>query len=99
MGLRDWLTGGLSWIISTHRQVALRKLAQSGDDTRRLRMDDGGGLYFEGDLMDVVRTQPRLVQAFRFLRDLGLTARAKDGKLPEPNGEGRTFLRKVVDAG
>lgn len=97
MALTDWLADSLCWIMSTHRQVALRKLAQSGDDTRRLRMGDEG-LYFEGDLIDVVRTQPRLTQAFRFLRDLGLTARAKDQRMPMPNSEGRAFLRSVVDA-
>jgi hypothetical protein len=98
MALIDWLADCLCWIMSTHRQVALRKLAQSGDDTRRLRIGDEG-LYFEGDLIEVVRTQPRLVQAFRFLRDLGLTARAKDGTMPLPSDQGRAFLRNVVDVG
>jgi hypothetical protein len=97
MSLAEWLSDTLCWTMSTHRQVALRKLAQSGDDTRRLRMGDDG-LYFEGDLIDVVRTQPRLVQAFRFLRDLGLVARAKDNRMPLPTSEGRSFLRNVIDA-
>ena len=83
--------------MSTHRQVAFRKLAQSGDDTRRLRMGDNG-LYFDGDVIDVARTQPRLNQAFRFLHDLGLIARAREGRLPIPTAEGQSFLQKVVDA-
>lgn len=98
MSLSEWLSDTLCWVMSTHRQVALRKLAQSGDDTRRLRMGDDG-LYFEGDLIEVVRTQPRLAQAFRFLRDLGLIARAQEEKrMPLPTNEGRSFLRNVIDA-
>jgi hypothetical protein len=97
MSLAEWMSDTLCWIMCTHRQVALRKLAQSGDDTRRLRMGDDG-LYFDGDVIDVARTQPRLNQAFRFLHDLGLIARAREGQLPLPTAEGQLFLRKVVDA-
>jgi hypothetical protein len=96
MALGRWLAECLSWVMSTHRQVALRKLAQSGDDTRRLRMGDEG-LYFEGDLIEVVRTQPRLAQAFRILRDLGLTDRAMGGRMPMLTTEGQAFLRSVID--
>jgi hypothetical protein len=97
MSLEEWLADLLSWIMSTHRQVAFRKLAASGDDTRRLKMGDNG-LYFDGDVIDVARTQPRLSQAFRFLHDLGLIARAKEERLPLPTTDGRLFLRRVVDA-
>ena len=97
MSLPEWMSDTLCWIMSTHRQVALRKLAQSGDDTRRLRMGDDG-LYFDGDVIDVARTQPRLNQAFRFLHDLGLIERAREGRLPRSTAEGQLFLRKVVNA-
>jgi hypothetical protein len=97
ISLGNWMSSTLCWVMSTHRQVAFRKLAQSGDDTRRLRMGDNG-IYFDGDVIDVARTQPRLTQAFRFLHDLGLIARVKEGRLPQPTSDGRAFLRSVVDA-
>lgn len=97
MSLTNWMSSTLCWIMSTHRQVAFRKLAQSGDDTRRLRMGDSG-IYFDGDVIDVARTQPRLTQAFRFLHDLGLIARAREGRLPRSTSDGRAYLRSVVDA-
>jgi hypothetical protein len=87
-----WLADTLSWILGTHRQVALRKLSQSGDDTRRLRMGDDR-LYVDGDQVDVARTVPRLRQAFRFLRDLGLTDPPKPGHFPVPTSEALNLFR------
>ena len=89
----DWIADTLSWILGTHRQVALRKLSQSGDDTRRLRMGDVG-LYVDGDVIEVARTVPRLKQALRFLHDLGLTRTAQAGRLPLPTPEAVAILQE-----
>jgi hypothetical protein len=93
MMMSVWLADILSWILATHRQVALRKLSQSGDDTRRLRMGDSS-LYVDGDPIEVARTVPRLKQALRFLHDLGLTSPGAPGHLPIPTREALSFLQQ-----
>jgi hypothetical protein len=91
MAMTAWVTHLLSWMMATHRQVALRKLSQTGDDTRRLRMGENT-LYVDGTI-DVARTVPRLRPALRFLHDLGLTKAAKSGHLPIPTQEAITSTR------
>jgi hypothetical protein len=98
MTVGDWIADMLAWILAAHRQVAFRKLSQSGDDTRRLRMGDEG-LYFDGDMVDVARTLPRLRPALRFLRDLGLVERAQSGHLPVPTSNALEFVQQVINAG
>jgi hypothetical protein len=97
MTVSAWMADAITWVLLTHRQVAFRKLSQSGDDTRRFRLGDRG-FYFEGDMIDVARTLPRLRPAFRFLRDLGLVERADDSRLPIPTKAGLEFLEQVANA-
>jgi hypothetical protein len=93
MTLKDCMADVLCWILATHRQVALRKLAQSGDDTRRLRMGEEA-LYVYGDTVDVARTAPRLRSTLRFLHDLGLTRPTKQSHLPVPTQDGLRILQQ-----
>jgi hypothetical protein len=93
MPIRDWMSHVLSWTMATHRQVALRKLSQSGDDTRRLRMGEHA-LYVYGDTIDVARTIPRLRPTLRFLHDLGLTTASESGHLPVPTHEALKILQQ-----
>ena len=93
MRFKDWIADLLCWILATHRQVALRKLSQSGDDTRRLHMGEEA-LYVYGDRVDVARTVPRLRPTLRFLHDLGLTKPTRPGHLPMPTQEGLEILQQ-----
>lgn len=93
MTFKDWIADVLCWILETHRHVALRKLSQSGDDTRRLRMGEEA-LYVYGDMIDVARTVPRLKPTLRFLHDLGLTEPTKPGHLPIPTQDGLEILQQ-----
>ncbi|MBS0528476.1 MAG: hypothetical protein JSS22_03670 [Proteobacteria bacterium] len=86
-----WISDLLRWILETHRTVALRKLAQGGDDTRRLRAEDDG-LRVGGDVIDVTRTVPRLKQAFRFLQDLGFSEINQPDKLPVLTRDALAFI-------
>jgi hypothetical protein len=86
-----WISDLIRWILETHRAVALRKLAQGGDDTRRLRAEDDG-LRVGGHVVDVARTVPRLKQAFRFLHDLGFSQTDQPDKLPTLTGDALAFM-------
>ena len=98
MSRTEWATDLLSWILTTHRHVSFRKLSQSGDDTRRLRMGDDG-LYVYGDPVEVANTQPRLKQAIRLLLDLGLLTHSDRGCLPILTKAGDEFLKVVQHGG
>jgi hypothetical protein len=86
-----WISDLIRWILETHRAVALRKLAQGGDDTRRLRAEDDG-LRVGGDVIDVTRTVPRLKQTFRFLQDLGFSETDQLDKLPVLTRDALAFM-------
>ena len=66
------------YVVGQHLRVAIRKLRYESQSTFKLTIEDGRFVWIEN--FDPTFTNPRLRQAFRFLRDLGLcSGRATNG--------------------
>ena len=79
------------YVIGQHLHVAMRKLCSESQSTFKLAIEDGRFIWL--DNFEPTRTNPRLAQAFRFLRDLGLCSGEGDGwKL---SGMGKEQLRQA----
>lgn len=83
-----------NWVIGQHIRVAMRKLRSQTQATFKIGIEEGRYVWIED--FEPTYTSPRLRQAFRFLRDLGLCGGASDGwgiteagkhRLEEANGE------------
>lgn len=59
-----------NWVVGQHIRVAMRKLRHQTQTTFKVAIEDGRYIFIED--FDPTYTNPRLKQAFRFLRDLGL---------------------------
>jgi hypothetical protein len=57
------------YVVGQHLRVAMRKLRYQSQSTFKLAVEDGRFIWLEH--FEPTRTNPRLRQAFRFLRDLG----------------------------
>jgi hypothetical protein len=66
-----------NWVLGQHIRVAMRKLRQQTQATFKVAVEEGRYVWIED--FDPTFTNPRLRQAFRFLRDLGLCGGATDG--------------------
>lgn len=66
-----------NWVIGQHIRVAMRKLRNQIQATFKIAIEEGRYVWIED--FDPTYTSPRLKQAFRFLRDLGLCGGASDG--------------------
>lgn len=66
-----------NWVVGQHLRVAMRKLRYQTQSTFKVAVEEGRYLWIE-DFIPTY-TSPRLRQAFRFLRDLGLCTGAKGG--------------------
>jgi hypothetical protein len=66
-----------NWVIGQHLRVAMRKLRYQTQATFKIAVEEGHYIWIE-DFVPTY-TGPRLRQAFRFIRDLGLCSSAKDG--------------------
>jgi hypothetical protein len=79
------------YVVGQHLQVAMRKLRYESQSTFKLTIEDGRFLWLEN--FDPTFTNPRLRQAFRFLRDLGLcSGKGAEWKL---SPRGRELLRRT----
>jgi len=67
----------IAWILETHLHVALRKLRQSSTATFRVHPTERG-IEARGDIPVPAKTNPRIRQAIRILRDVGALARETD---------------------
>ncbi|MBB3639665.1 MULTISPECIES: hypothetical protein [Variovorax] len=67
----------IAWILKTHLHVALRKLRQSSTATFRVHPTERG-IEARGDIPVPAKTNPRIRQAIRILRDVGALARETD---------------------
>lgn len=68
----------IAWILESHLHVALRKLRQSSTATFRVHPTERG-IEVRGDIPVPAKTNPRIRQAIRILRDIGALARETDG--------------------
>lgn len=72
-----------NWVIGQHIRVAMRKLRSQTQATFKVAIEEGRYVWIE-DFIPTY-TNPRLKQAFRFLRDLGLCGGASDRwRITEP---------------
>lgn len=65
------------YVVGQHLRVAMRKLRYESQSTFKLTIEDGRFIWLEH--FSPTLTNPRLKQAFRFLRDLGLCSGKADG--------------------
>ena len=68
----------IAWILESHLHVALRKLQQSSTATFRVHPTERG-IEVRGDIPVPAKTNPRIRQAIRILRDIGALARETGG--------------------
>ena len=72
-----------NWVIGQHIRVAMRKLRHQTQSTFKLAIEEGRYIWIE-DFIPTY-TSPRVKQAFRFLRDLGLCGGGSDSwQITEP---------------
>jgi hypothetical protein len=64
-------------VVGQHLHVAMRKLRNESQSTFKLAIEDGRFIWLEN--FEPTRTNPRLRQAFHFLRDLGLCSGESEG--------------------
>jgi hypothetical protein len=79
------------FVVGQHLRVAMRKLKSVSQSTFKIAVEEGRFVWLEN--FEPTRTNPRLRQAFRFLRDLGFCFGESGGWKLSPQGKQR--LRHV----
>jgi hypothetical protein len=79
------------YVVGQHLRVAMRKLRYESQSTFKLALEVSRFIWLEH--FEPTRTNPRLRQAFRFLRDLGFCSGQSGGWKLSP--QGKEHLRRA----